>query len=162
MLSRGWEERGSQCVSGSNALKNPTEWLPTLIFRMYNGKHDRKSLVSFVSVFLSDPSCTEAEGHVDEPLVSAGWYDYGVGRRAPKGLDGWWWTSYHLDHVNRKDNGEIITTDDKKWLEPEKWDVVRFSSLAVPLVKIQNSDDLLQQVIKPVLDHIGSLGSQPS
>jgi hypothetical protein len=156
MVSRGWEERGSQCVSGSNALKNPREWVPTLIFRMYNGRGNRKNVVAFVSVILSDIPY-EADGPVKEPLVSSGWFEYEVGRKAEKGVDGYGWTSCHLEIPNRRDDGRVITTSDKRWLEPERWSVVRFSSLAVPLVKIQNSDDLLQRVMKPVLDHVGSL-----
>jgi hypothetical protein len=147
MADRDWESYGNQCVGGSNSLKKPTEWLPSYVFRMYHkGKR-----VAFIAAILDDPK-GRAEERLTQPLLSAGWYDYGKNRRVKGLLYGW--TDSHLEFANRKDDGSIMTTEDPEWLETDKTKVVRFSSFAIRLVSIQNAPDLRDRVIQPLLNHI--------
>jgi hypothetical protein len=150
MQKTSWQlGRGSTCVGGSSSLRNPTEWLPSYVFREYCSKN--KSLVSFVAVILCDPR-GDADEPVTTPLLSAGCYDYGRNGR-PKNLD-YGWTFCHVYFQPRKDDGTFMTTTDREWLEADRWNVIRFSSMAVPLVGIGSAEDLDKKVIQPLLDYI--------
>lgn len=150
MQQRGWElGRGSTCVGGSKSLRSPTEWLRSYVFREYLGKN--KNAASFVAVILCDPF-GEAEEPVTTPLISAGYYDYGRNGR-PKNLD-YEWTFCHVDFPSRKDDGTFMTNTDREWLEVDRWNVIRFSSMAVPLVKIANAGEFESKVIQPLLNYI--------
>jgi hypothetical protein len=150
MQKTGWQlGRGSTCVGGSNSLRNPTQWLPSYVFREYCGKN--KSLVCFVTVILCDPF-GDADEAVTTPLLSAGCYDYGRSGR-PKNLD-YEWTFCHVYFQPRRDDGSFMTTTDREWLEADRWNVIRFSSMAVPLIEIGGAEDLDKKVIQPLLAYI--------
>lgn len=125
------------------------------MLRLYD--HDqRKNLLGFVSVLIDDEA---GKGRITEPLVSAGWCDYGAGKRAKEGfLAGW--ADCHVEHkpTHRADDGTVIIREDKEWLEPERYGVVRYGSLALPLTSITNAEALRDRIIKPLLAGIDKAG----
>jgi len=150
MIKSKWKPCSNQCVGGSNSLKLPMEWLPSFVFRMYyKGKR-----VAFVTVILDYPY-GDAKQPVAQPLLSAGWYDYGKNRRVKRLTYDWTWC--HLDFANRKDDGTFMTTDDPDWLETERWKVMRFSSFALPLISLKDDKALEEQVVQPLLDHVNKV-----
>lgn len=153
MAGQGWEARGNQCVSGSRSLEAPQEWLPVVIFRLYYVAK-QKNLLGFVSVIIDDH---DAKGRIVEPLISAGWCDYGTGKEANPGLL-WRWADCHVEQTRRVDDGTVLIEEDKKWLEPERFDVVRYGSLALPLVAITTAEELKNRIIKPLLAGIDKAG----
>ena len=70
----------------------------------------------------------------------------------------WGWTHCHLDQSRRADDGTVIIEDDKAWLETHKYGVVRYGSLAWPLVSITTAEDLRNRVIDPLLAAIDKVG----
>jgi len=157
MAAQGWEARGNQCVSGSRSLEVPQEWLPVSIFRLYYAEK-QKNLLGFISVIIDDP---EAKGRISEPLISAGWCDYGTGKQANQALL-WGWAHCHVEQPHRVDDGTVVIEESKEWLEPERWDVVRYGSLALPLVSVTTAEDLRNRIVKPLLagiDKAGKIGA---
>jgi len=151
MEKREWLSRSNQCVSVSTSVENPDRWFPKFMYRVYYHKRI-KSIVGFVSILLNDVF-EDALLPVTEPLLSAGWYDYGKGNKASKGqYQGW--TVCHVDHVNRRDDGTVMQNTDKKWLDYDKWGIESFNSLALPLVSIQSAEDLIKRVIVPINEHL--------
>lgn len=153
MAAQGWEVRGNQCVSGSRSLDAPQQWLPVVIFRLYYTEQ-QKSLMGFISVIIGD---REAKKRITEPLISAGWCDYGKGKEADPGLV-WGWSDCHIDQTHRIDDGTVIVREDKDWLEPERWGVVRYGSLGLPLVSITTAEDLRSRIVTPLIAGIKKAG----
>ena len=155
MKEHGWKARGNRSVMSKKILQVPQEWLPVVMLRLYDNAQ-RKNLLGFVSVVLDDH---DGKGRITEPLISAGWCDYGTGKRAKKGyLAGW--ADCHVEHpaVHRADDGTVVIREDKEWLEPEKYGVVRYGSLALPLVSVTNAEDLRKRIVSPLLTGIEKAG----
>ena len=148
----GWKTRSRRCVDGSTQLSQPQDWLRTAVFRLYDCK-SQKNLLAFITVFICDP---EGQDRIEEPLVVAGWCDYGVGKEAEPGLAWVWkWSICHLEHKEPKFDGSIIVEEDADWLETTRFGVVRFGSLAYPLLSIGTPEELKVRIIDPLLGAIG-------
>src|SRR5207245_6025333 len=113
MADEGWKTTGSTCISVSYTLLYPRFWLPRDFFRFY--KNNPGHSLTFVSVLLDD---AENESHVEEPLLTAGWFNYGSGRE----IGNQWQYSYarwHLKMPGRIDEGKLLSADSKDWWPKE-------------------------------------------
>ncbi|MDE2039669.1 MAG: hypothetical protein KGO96_05700 [Elusimicrobia bacterium] len=146
MGPQGWKPRTNTCYSSSASVEKPEKWLPVVLCRLYYNPQ-QKGLFSFVSVILDDP---DQEAQVLEPLVSAGWCDYGKKNATDHGFVSGW-ASCHVILPAPTYDGAMIVTDDKEWLEPEKYDIIRYGSLALPLTSMTSIETLKTKVIDPLL-----------
>ena len=114
MKDSGWEPHKAKCISTLNRLGNVDSWMPCCIFRGYTNTRN-KHLLAFVSVILYDRD-GDSKGGVDEPLVSAGWCEYPIGKKPPSDFWGWWWWTYmHIDQPERRDDGTVLSVSDPEW-----------------------------------------------
>ena len=162
MKEGGWE-RISKWVSATEIsanLDSPEYWLPHAFFCFYSHPiHEH--LLSFVAVHVDD-LWGDPPSNIDEPLISAGCCDYGVGQKA---IDEWE-KDYsvcgsHLWIENRQDNGTLHVTD-----ASEIWDEVpeggaKISTFAYPLEGIANSEILKEKIVQPLLNMLLQDKSRP-
>jgi len=100
-----------------------------------------------------DDSWGDPPTRVEEPLISAGCCDYGVGQKA---IDGWKKDcsvcGSHLWVGNRQDDGTVHVTDANEIWDEVPDDGVRLSTFAYPLEGIANRETLKERVVQPLLD----------
>lgn len=146
MEDHKWKPKaGNTAVTWSYHLAYPDWWIPQDIFRFYF-KEGYEHILPFISVILFD---RDNETKLSEPLISAGYFDYGIGNT----ITTWeyWYSHFHIKQDNFKDDGELapILLND-----PEKYTFKNAYSLAKPLMQIYNSQSLLDEIVKPLLDGI--------
>jgi hypothetical protein len=147
MEERGWQSRGSQSLSISTALYNSKQWAPRVAFRFYQSE-GAKHLLPFTSVILFDRD-GDVAGGLTEPLVCAGWCDYGVGAVAS---DVWFdWAYHHAKVPNRRDDGTLQSVDPQVAWPAKGMQNRRFNSLGVPLMQIRGVEDLRARIVEPLL-----------
>jgi len=118
MGKEGWEAYNNVVLSESSAsLLAPEKWFPHELFRFYkNG--DYPHLLAYVSVLLDSYSYSgldKYEEELTEPLVTAGFFDYGQGKQVG---DNWeyWYSRWYGYMEKRKDDGTIHASE-KNWHE---------------------------------------------
>jgi hypothetical protein len=128
--------------------------LPDEFFCFYeNGAFEH--LLPFVAVHVEDLYHDHPD--LEEALISAGWINFGVGKRA---ADQWGkdytWCDSHLQMVNRQDNGTLHTGDAREIWENEDYAAgsVAISTFAYPLVVITDCEALKGKIVTPLLDEL--------
>jgi hypothetical protein len=160
MEEQGWNSAidYSKAISVSNALAQPRSWLPYEIFGLYRSP-DLPHIFAFITVILDH---RREQERLAEPLLSAGWFDYGEGNKArtnpPYSFAGW-----HLEVPDRKNDGTKVATNlqtaprrIRGQMEKHRIDTV--TTFALPLVAIGDSNALKEKVIGPLLSSFDSLG----
>jgi hypothetical protein len=151
MLQAEWRPipRSSVVGSGSGAVDAPDWWLPFDLSRFY--RHgDFPHLLPYIVVNLDDPE-KENETEIDEALLSAGWLDYGVGKKC----ESWdyWYCRAHLYWESRDDSGKLTTlTNPKSWDFPSA--ITKVSTFAYPLQEITTPDMLNKRIVQRLLDEM--------
>lgn len=149
MSKADWNIESSTTLSEmSYTILNPTQWIPINAFRFYRHK-DYPNRLAYVSVLLDDHG--DRAYTIKEPLVTAGFLDYGQGKISD---DEYWYARYygHLskDH-NLKSDGQPFRFD-RTMLPPDlqgKFESGRV--FAVPLVSISNADDVQSHITSKLL-----------
>lgn len=143
----GWEDQ-STCFQKST-LNESQEWMPSEIFRFYKNKDDPYRLC-FVSILIDD----DPEGYytIQEPLVTAGYFNYGK-----KEIDvnwSYWWHRLYGYTNHTKHDGSIAPFIEGK--EPNKkishaylFDVGE--GFGLPLTDIKTEEDIQSKIITPLL-----------
>jgi hypothetical protein len=152
ILKAGWElaQTKNPATRSWNGIGDPIYWIPFYMFRFY--KHKKiNNILCFVSVLLDLKN--NAAG---VPLVSAGWFRF-------EGKDiGDWRFEYctnHLCHPEADLEGHWMEARHPKngWVKEHKIDF--FWSMALPLEKITNTDELQKRVISELLESVrGKVG----
>jgi len=151
----GWENNESGKSTNvvvfdmSKALYGPHKWCPNECFRFYKNETEYPTLMSFVSILLFDVNGCYKD--FVEPLIVAGWADE---------KEGWynWLIRYHPCMADRRDDGTIYeftadnTPDTIRGVGGVKFK--KLCTLGFPLVSINNSDDLKNKVIQPMIESI--------
>lgn len=71
----GWNNESNYAIAEiSYSILNPEKWIPIMAFRYYKHK-EHPNLLAFVSILLDDEWYREYS--IKEPLVTAGFFDYG-------------------------------------------------------------------------------------
>ncbi len=85
-----------------------------------------------------------------EPIITAGYFDYG--KTAPKNIDGWR-CRWHVYTEDSKYDGTIFELDQSGhgW-KPREKNIKALRSMALPLPAIREQDDLNKSVIEPVIN----------
>ena len=156
MEDRSWSTLANQAVTTSSTVNNADEWLPQFAFRFYENE-EQKHLLPFIAVLFDYEDEEIKLKRLREPLLTAGWYDYGTGGT----FDDYPW-HYAVVHVYNRE-----WEADGKWREsdprtifPKSWTrpiAVRCRSLALPLMSFTTAEDLTQKVVEPLLEVIRSL-----
>lgn len=153
MEERGWSSLGSQAVTGSSAVNKADEWLPYFAFRYYEDA-DRPGMMPFVGAIFDYYDDDAKIKLMETPLLSAGWYDYGAdGKREGYIL---WHAVIHV-YVSKWTVDGTLSESDPKTLFPKSWNkrtAARCRSFALPLLSLQNSEDLIKRVIDPLAKDI--------
>lgn len=156
MASEGWKPTGNSpvMVGVSYSLQLPRYWIAQDFFRFY--KHEKhRNILAFVSVLADDAT---DEGSLKEPILTAGWFDYGEGTEVG---DQWEyeWRRWHLRMPERTDDGKLLSADSEIWPK-ESLPFRRVSTSGMPLTSIVDVEGLKGNIIEPLLQAIK--GSHPS
>jgi len=152
MAEAGWNPipRSSVFGNASRAVEYPDWWLPGDFSRFYkHGAH--KHLLAYVGAIVNDHPTDPGGVVVSEPLLSAGWLDYGLGNESNA------WENYFCRaHVWWKDQivyGKLHTSEHPQAIGLPPY-VLKVASLAYPLDDIQTAAALKEKVVTQLLDEI--------
>jgi len=156
MKNEGWQSAiGSFCYNSSSSIVGSHVWFPDTMFRFYNSDK-YPHLITFFSILLYNKDNNEFDVF-EEPLVTAGFFDYGL----PNALELWkrqyWHSRFHGYMPNRKDNGEWndVNNPNETWSKDEvKYIFERVSTIGLPLADITNSKILNLKIISPLIKQI--------
>jgi hypothetical protein len=130
---------------------NPKQWVPDTFFRFYRLK-EHNNLLIFVSVFVDDDVSQEYKLKLDEPLISAGFFDYEKGKDAGENFDYWYssWLAYFVSFI---EHGKIYESR-PGWKEGQKEDYPfeSWKCFGTSLISVNNAEDVNQKIIKPLMD----------
>jgi hypothetical protein len=163
LMTKGGWERISKWVAAteiSTNLDSPEYWLPHAFFCFYSDPTS-EHLLAFVAVHVDD-LWNERPSVLEEPLICAGYCDYGVGQKA---IDEWK-KDYavcgsHLWITNRQDDGTVHVTDASEiWDETPKGSV-RVSTFAYPIAVVTDGEALKQKIVQPLLSLLSQNKSRP-
>lgn len=149
MKDNGWAVRGNQCVSVSTVPDRAPYWFPETAFRLYTNQQ-RLNLLPFVEVLFDD---RKNRGRIKEPLVSAGWHDFGKGKQVPEKPALWSVTKWHRRMPARVDDGTFVSVDPRQLKQNYPMELT--TTMAVPLVEITSVSDLKQRILDPLLLKLG-------
>jgi hypothetical protein len=96
---------------------------------------------------------------IPEPLVTAGWYDYGKdGKREAYIL---WHAVTHVYIPGWKADGSWVEIKPNEVFQKTfgKLSSLRCRSFALPVLSLKNTEDLTRLVIDPLLEDIGATGN---
>ncbi|MFQ5802325.1 MAG: hypothetical protein ACE5JQ_05435 [Candidatus Methylomirabilales bacterium] len=142
MDDEGWKATGNTPVLHgiSYSLQWPRYWIPQDFFRFYKNDNLRH-ILTFVSVVLDD---RENEKNLMEPLLTAGWFDYGPGNEVGNRWD-YPYARWHLKMPERSDDGKLLSA---AWTGEH---FLRVSTLGVPLTSIADVEGLKSKIIEPLI-----------
>jgi hypothetical protein len=151
MTKADWENQGNLALSDTSAnILNPAQWIPIVMFRFYKHK-DYPNRLACVSVLLDDH--WEREYTLTEPVVTAGFFDYG---KTSVNNDWEYWYARYFGHLIKarglKPDGQPFHFD-KMMLSPDKQGKFEGGEIfALPLVSITNSNDVESQITSKLLN----------
>lgn len=149
----------------SGNLYEHKKWFPSEVFRLYISENN-PHILAFISVLLFDRY--KEFYHFTEPIISAGWLDYGTGEQVDGNWRPWyarfhgnwrsWYGRFHGYMKDTKDDGTLCQlTPSVDWpKEQEKYDF-KFktaSTFGFPLMSINTAEDLKSKITDQLLDYI--------
>ncbi len=142
-------------MTHTSSTKNAYQWLPYFAFCYFESK-ERPRFLPFLGVLFNYDDDDAKVQPIQEPLVTAGWYDYGKdGKREAYIL---WHAVIHVYIPGWKADGsraEAISNEViPKYLG--KPSSLRCRSFALPVLSLKNTEDLTRLVIDPLLADIGA------
>jgi len=152
-------EEGWECCIGNRcsahhkySLIDPHGWFLGEAFRFYQHQ-EAPHLLAFIALMLDDHN--QKHYFLNEPLIAAGWFDYGKENQVVWKKE-YWYSRFHGYMENRKDDGTIHVVDPQKYWskeENEKYDY-KFRTahtFAVPLVLVTDTDTLKSKITDPLI-----------
>jgi len=130
LAKEGWTSvTGNLAIANlSKSIQYPECWPPYYAFRFF--QNDRyKSLLAFLSVVFDLP---EDPKLIREPLVIAGWCDFGKGH-TPGDKWEYHYATLHLWMPNRRDDGQLSRLDPRKEWPEDGYKMSQLATLAIPL-----------------------------
>lgn len=142
----GWKSETSTLFAGTSYILSwPRFWIPQYFVRFYK-RDDLRHIMAFVAVLLDD---AENKTNLEEPLLTAGWFDYGHGKEVKKQWD-YHYARWHLKMPGRRDDGELQSEDSTTWPN-ESLPFVRVATLGLPLTSVVDTESLKNKVINPLI-----------
>lgn len=147
MKVKGWTLAGTNVFGGlSYTAANPQGWIPRSFFSLYENEKS-PHVSAFISVVLGK---REKNLNDQEPLLTAGWFDYGLGKQMGNRFN-YDWPHWHLNMPQRNDEGRLTSADARTFWPKDKAPFSRVSTLGVPLTSISSSEELKNKLIEPLL-----------
>lgn len=151
MTKADWNsETNTAIADSSSSLLNPAYWIPIVVFRFYKHK-DYPNRLAYVSVLLDDH--WDREYTIKEPLVTAGFFDYGRANVS----DDWEYRYARFYGKLLKDRG--LKADgqpfhfEKMMLPSDKQGNFEGGEVfALPLVSITNANDVESRITNKLLN----------
>jgi hypothetical protein len=159
MEDRSWGTDGSQAVTVSSTVNKAEDWLPEFAFRYYLNE-EQEHLLPYIAVLFDYEDEEIKLKSLQEPLLTAGWYDYGTG-----GTFDDYSFYYAVIHVYIREweaDGKWHQSDPRT-IFPKSWPrgtAVRCRSLALPLMSFASAEDLTRRVVEPLLEDIQSFSGK--
>lgn len=148
MENNEWKPKaGNTAVTWSYHLAYPDWWIPQDIFRFYL-KEGYEHLLPFITVILFD---RDNEAELTEPLISAGYFDYEKGNTIS--IWEYWYAHLHVKQDSFEIDGKLLPIQLKDF---DKYPFKYAYSLATPLMQIENSQSLLENIVDPLLKGLAS------
>lgn len=152
---QGWSSANSSTVTGGNSasINHPRDWAPELFCRFYkNEKYP--NILFYLGVIIDNRDNYQDYPKDFEPIITAGYYDYGDGET----IGNWniWRSRWHIYSDEQNYGGAICTLKPKNRDDFEEKDnnFNKLRSLALPLVSIKNTNDLKEKAIEPLLNDL--------
>ena len=153
MTKAGWVPYGNVATAGgSQSINFPSYWMPQDVFRFFTHK-EKEHLISFVSVIFDDLNDPVA---IEEPLISAGWLDYGKGNKVGNKW-GYGIGRIVLKAENWSANGAMLEIPTDAVIEKHEWTIQRARALALPLIDIVDASSINNKVIECLLNDMKSI-----
>jgi len=154
----GWQPiSNTAAFERSGSLYEPQKWFPSEVFRLYISENS-PHILAFVSVLLFDRY--KEFDHFTEPVISAGWLDYGTGKKVGKNWE-YWYARFHGYMEDRKDDGALCElTPSADWPQDQKKYDYKFktaNTFGFPLMSINTAEDLKSKITDQLLDHIAKV-----
>jgi len=152
MANGSWSTCDSKAITPSTTINAADEWLPELAFRYYENE-DQKHLLPFIAVLFDYEDEEIKLKRLREPLLSAGWYNYGAGEE----VDDYWYYDATIHVYIRERDAEGKWQKSDRTIFPKSWGIrtaVGCRSMALPLLSFESAEDLTQRVVKPLLEDI--------
>ena len=159
MENGSWNTDGSQAVTVSTPVHKAYEWLPEFAFRYYLNE-EQKHLLPFIAVLLDYEDEEIKLRRLREPLLTAGWYDYGAGGKFE---DYSFYDAVIHVYIREWEADGKWHQSDPRTIFPKSWTrpiAMRCRSLALPLMSFASAEDLTQRVVEPLLEDIQSFSGK--
>jgi hypothetical protein len=153
MTKADWSSEGNTAIAdSSSSILNPTYWIPIAVFRFYRHKNHTNRL-AYVSVLLDDH--WERKYTIEEPLITAGFFDYGTAKVSDD-YEYWYARCYGYLSKDRnlKADGQPFRFDKMMLSLDHRGDFEGGEVFAVPLVSIANANDVESQITNKLLNLI--------
>jgi hypothetical protein len=153
-FDQGWKPFGGNYAVAhqSGVLDWPEWWIPRDFFRRYR-RDDAPYCEVVVTVICDAFDGTAKPETLTAAIVTVGCIDYRPLPEVEKDNDSSAWR-WHLKHPHRRDDGTVCAVEG--WTHPwrSSQTIKRFTSLALPLDEIQNSTELSDRLLRPLIDAI--------
>ncbi|WP_155893856.1 hypothetical protein [Cystobacter fuscus] len=160
LRERGW--RGASNDSSATAyystgLDNPKQWMASEAFRFYRSDDGAPGVLAFVSVLLLPHASDLDKLKLEEPLVTAGWFQYVQIPTITTSVQ--WHSRWHgySERTPRADGSwvETLATEiGKTEMDRYRYGFTRVRTFGRPLVQIDSPATLDALVIQPLLEDI--------
>lgn len=157
MEKKDWEGERTNAISDmSKSVLYPSYWIPIAAFRLFN-KTKCPNRLGFISILIDDH--WDAKYVLKEPIITAGFFDYGKGK-----VNGDWEYSftriygYLAEKHNLKPDGEVFHFSRSMVSPSHKGNFKSGVVFALPLVSIENSEDIKLKITDKLLNLIESKG----
>jgi hypothetical protein len=155
MKKAGWNSEGNTAiVESSLSILQPLQWMPSDVFRFYRNENCPNRL-AYVSVLLDDDKWKEYT--IKEPLITAGFFDYGQTKVGQQG-DNWlyWYARYYGYLAKEKGlnpDGHPFHFDPRTARTGDDWGKFESAEVfALPLTTITSSHDAKSKITDKLLE----------
>ena len=154
MNEKNWKTDRSTAVSDmSYSINNPSMWIPIVAFRFYQNEKC-PNMLAFVSILLDNHWYDEYS--ITEPLITAGFFDYGEEK-----VNGDW--EYRFARIYGYLSKEYNVTPDSEPFSFNRsmldsrynWRFQNGKVFALPLVSIENDKDIKSKITNKLLKLVG-------
>ncbi len=152
MGNEGWKGFKKVVSYGSSlSLDYPERWFPHILLRFY--KHEANPhLLAFVSILLTDDIEEYYEVEINEPLITAGYFDYGESNEVGNNWDYWYAKCFGYYGENPDANGIVYGTK-TDWEDDwnDKFHFQSFKCFGLPLISITNATDVETKIVQRLI-----------
>lgn len=142
LAGMGWSRATGE---GSASMNDPAGWLPSYVARFFYTEDPH--VIAFVSVCLVDRPGDRFVRPFTEPLVSAGWVRFEA--PAPRPWRAFWWAK--MPHWTDHPRDGTMSRSTGLAGQPDANGAVEQRCLALPLVEISTTQQLIRRVLEPMV-----------